>query len=31
VAESTGLAILALIILIVTLVRYGGAVNWSLR
>jgi hypothetical protein len=31
VAESIGLAVIALIILIITLARYGRAVNWSLR
>jgi hypothetical protein len=31
VAESIGLAILAIIILVFTLARYGRAVNWSLR
>ncbi len=31
VAESIGLALLALIILAVTLARYGRAIDWSLR
>jgi uncharacterized membrane protein YqhA len=31
VAESIGLVLIALVILIVTLSRYGGAARWSLR
>lgn len=31
VAESIGLALIALLILIITLARYGGAARWSLR
>lgn len=31
VAETIGLALIALAILIITLVRYGGAARWSLR
>lgn len=31
VAESIGLALIALVILIITLLRYGGAARWSLR
>jgi hypothetical protein len=31
VAETIGLIIVAVVILVITLVRYGGKIHWSLR